>query len=117
MRKAEIIARVSHIIMILLNVGCLFFGVMVFFGGNNEGYRIFRELNISFCDPMFFMRIFYLQYIIFFIIALLYTKIYIYKVKNRCLNKMIVCFDIMLWILAITELLFLENYFECILWF
>lgn len=114
MKKTERNIRILHIILCLLNIGCLFFGIMVMFRGGNEGYRIFRDLNIGFCTPMFFMRLFFLQYIVFSVIAVLYAKIYIYKVKNKSLNKKILCLDIVLWTLAIVELFFLEDYFECI---
>lgn len=66
---------------------------------------------------MFFMRIAYLQYILFSIIAIIDILAYVRRLKVKQIDKKILGIDIFLWILSITELISLENYFENIKWF
>ncbi len=113
MIRLEKIVRILHTILCALHLGCLFFGLMKATGGGNVPYKIFRWFNLLpfFVLPMFFMRIFYLQYIIFGLIAIFDIIIYIYKITEKSIDKKLLIYDVVLWIITIGELLFLEDYF------
>ena len=82
-------------------------------GGGNIPYRIFRWFNLLaiFVIPMFFMRVFYLQYIILGLIVIADIAIYIHKAVNKSINKKALTYDVALWLITISELLFLEEYY------
>lgn len=119
MKKLEKIIRIVHTILCFLNLGCLFFALMKLSGGGNVPYRIFRWFNLLFIFvvPMFLMRLAYLQYVLFGIIAVLDVVIYVHKIKNKTVDKKHLLYDILLWIITFGELIFLEEYFLNILWF
>ena len=118
MKSFEKIVRVVHTVLCALHLGCLFFGLMKATGGGNVAYRIFRWFNLLaiFVIPMFFMRVFYLQYIILGLIAISDIIIYVHKDLKKAFNKKTIIYDVVLWIISISELLFLEEYYLNILW-
>ena len=115
MKKAEIITRIAYIALCILNIGSIFFGLMVLFSGKPE-YGFFRSLSLLFAAPMFFMRLIFFQYIAFFVLSVLSVLIYIKKIKNRSLNKLLFI-DIALWLFTFIEMLCTENYFWNIVYF
>ena len=60
---------------------------MVLSGGGNIVYSFFRELSIGFCFPMLLMRVVYLQYILWGIIAIFTIANAIYKIKTKSVVK------------------------------
>ncbi len=118
MKRFEKIVRILHTVLCALHLGCLFFGLMKATGGGNIPYRIFRWFNLLaiFVIPMFFMRVFYLQYIILGLIAIADIVIYIHKAVDKSIDKKALIYDIALWVITISELLFLEEYYLNILY-
>jgi len=97
---------------------CFTFGVLVFrlikaTGGGNIPYRIFRWFSLItiFVFSMVFMRVFYLQYIILGLIAISDIVIYIHKAVNKSIDKKFLIYDVTLWAITISELLFLEEHY------
>lgn len=117
MKKVEKSVRIIHIVLCLLNVSSLFFGIMLLTGGENEIYRFFREISIEFCFPMLLMRVVYLQYILWGIVAMFTIVNVIYKIKIKNIEKKIVFVDCAFWVIAIFELIYLERYFGAIISF
>ncbi len=118
MKRFEKIVRILHTVLCALHLGCLFFGLMKATGGGNIPYRIFRWFNLLaiFVIPMFFMRVFYLQYIILGLIAIADIVIYIHKAIDKSIDKKALIYDVALWVITISELLFLEEYYLNILY-
>ncbi|MBQ2739959.1 MAG: hypothetical protein IJE22_00170 [Oscillibacter sp.] len=119
MKRFEKIIRIIHTVLCTLHLGCLFFGLMKATGGGNMPYRIFRWFSLLaiFIVPMFFMRVFYLQYIILGLIAISDIAIYINKALKKSIEKKTLIYDAALWLITIGELLFLEEYYLNILYF
>ena len=117
MKIADRIFRVIHIILCCVNIGSLFFGIMVLSGGGNIVYSFFRELSIGFCFPMLLMRVVYLQYILWGIIAIFTIANAIYKIKTKSVVKKTIYVDCIFWMIAIFELIYLERYFSAIIFF
>ena len=117
MKKFEKSVRIIHIVLCLLNVGSLFFGIMLMTGGGNDVYSFFRELSIGCCFPMLILRIAYLQYILFGLIAIFSTVSYILKIKHKEIVRKNICIDCSLWLITIFELIYLEQYFAIIISF
>ena len=117
MKKSDINIRIIHFIFVLLNIGSLFFGIMVFSMGGNIVYSVFRELSLSFGFPIFLMRSMYLQYILFVILVILYMKFYKKNIKSDVVTRKLIIIDVFLWGVTIFELVFLELYFLNIRWF
>ena len=116
MKKAEKIVRIIYIVLCILNIGSVFFGLMVLFE-DTPLYDPFIGLSLLFCIPMFYMRMIYLQYILFAVLSVLSILIYIDKIKNKLVMKKILCIDILLWLIALVEVIFTEGYFNAMLWF
>ena len=116
MRKIEKITRIAYIVLCILSIGSIFYELMVLFM-DTPAYGFFRSLNLSFSMPMFFMRLAYLQYIIFGILTVLSVLIYIKKIRNNIVTKKLLCLDILLWLIILIELIFTEEYFLNILYF
>ncbi len=108
---------ILHALMCLLNIGSVFFGVMAVSGGGNEIYRIFRSLSLSCALPMVFMRLFYLQYIVFGLIAVFSLVNNYRKIQNKSMRRRTIAVECTLWIVAAIELLYLEQYYINIIWF
>ena len=119
MKRFKKIIRIIHTVLCALHLGCLFFGLMKASGGGNMAYRIFRWFNflVIFVIPMFFMRLFYLQYIIWGLIAISDIAIYINKALKKSIEKKTLIYDAALWSITICEMLFLEEYYLNILYF
>ena len=113
MKRFEKTVRIIHTVLCVLHLGCLFFGLMKATGGWNIPYRIFRwfSLNTIFVFSMFFMRVFYLQYIVLGLIAIADIVIYIHKAVNKVIDKKTLIYDVTLWVITIIELIFLEEYY------
>ena len=113
MKRLEKAVRILHTVLCALHLGCLFFGLMKATGGGNALYSIFRWFNTIgiFAVPMLFMRLFYLQYIILGLIVIADIAIYIHKAVNKSINKKALTYDVALWLITISELLFLEEYY------
>lgn len=116
MQKTEKVIRISYIVLCILNIGSIFFELMVLCIGTPL-YRVFRSLCLWCSMPMFFMRMAYLQYIIFGILSVFSVLIYIGKIKNHLVTKKILFIDIALWLIILVELIFTEQYFINILYF
>lgn len=115
MKKVEKIARICNAILCLLNIGTLFFGLMMLSTGTVYGFL--KWISIALSTPMFFMRLIYLQYILWGIVLVMYAIVYINQIKNKTLNRKSVYIDVILWIIAIIEIALLEKYFWNIVWF
>lgn len=117
LKKAEKAVIIIQLIFCLLNISCLFFGIMSAFGGGNTGYSIFRSLCLTFSIPAVVIRIAYMQYIIFGAIAVFDVFKYASNIKNKRVSKKYLLADIALWIITIFELIFLEDMFYNIMRF
>ena len=80
-------------------------------------YSVFKRLSLMFSVPMLLLRLAYLQYILWGIIAVFMIANVIYKIKTHSLNNKTLIVDCSFWILAIVELISLENYFNAIITF
>ena len=117
MKKIEKIVRILHIVLCLLNIGSIFFGIMLMIGGGNNAYSFFRELSISWCFPMLILRIAYLQYILFGVIDIFSIVNYIFRIKNKEVIRKNVFIDCFLWGITVFEIMNLERYFANIISF
>ena len=113
MKRFEKANRIIHIITCFLNLGTIFYALMVC-STRTPLYGFFRRLSLSFGMPLLFMRALYLQYIIFGLIAV-FTVIVYTKNKERVKRNVLV--DVLLWTTTILELIFLERAFEAIVFF
>lgn len=116
MQKFEKPARIIHVIVCVLNLGSLFFGLMLPFAGSatswgSSAYLFFKGASLALALPMFFMRIIYLQYILFGILAVFSVIHYMKAKKNHTIIKKRVFIDCVLWAITVFELIFLEEYF------
>ena len=116
MKRIDKVIRIIHSVLCVLNLGSIFYALMVCSIGTSL-YAVFRRLSLAFSIPLLFMRFAYLQYIVFGVLALFTIIKYIVFVKNKEFSKRNILVDIVLWIIAIIELIYLENAFESILWF
>lgn len=113
MRRIEKANRITHIIMCVLNLGSIFYALMVNSTGTSL-YSFFKRLSLAFGMPLLFMRVAYLQYIIFGLIAIFTIIRYIIFIKNREIIKRNIWIDVVLWTITIFELIYLENAFGAI---
>ena len=67
--------------------------------------------------PLLFMRVIYLQYIIFGLIAIFTIIKYIISIKNKEIIIKNIWTDVVLWTITIFELIYLESAFEAIISF
>ena len=117
MKRVEKIFRIVHIILCLLNIGSVFFGIMLMTSGGNNAYSFFRELSVSCCFPMLILRTAYLQYILFGVIAVFSIVNYISKIKKKEIIRKNIFLDCSLWAITVFELIHLEQYFVNIISF
>lgn len=112
-KKTENTVRIIHTVLCVLHLGCLFFGVMKAFGGNNIPYRVARWLSLLpiFAFPTYLMKMFDFQTVVFGLFALWNIAMYIYKLIKRDIDKKKLMYDIVLWLVTFGELMFLGEYF------
>ena len=108
--------KIIHIVMCVLNLGSIFYALMVCSIGTPL-YGFFRRLSSAFGMPLLFMRLAYLQYIIFGLLAIFTIIKYIAFAKNKEIAKKNILIDGVLWLITVFELIYLENAFKSILWF
>ena len=116
MKRIEKANCIIHIIMCVLNFGSIFYALM----GCSIGtllYSFFRRLSLAFSMPLLFMRVIYLQYIIFGLIAIFTIIKYIISIKNKEIIIKNIWTDVVLWTITIFELIYLESAFEAIISF
>ena len=116
MKRIEKANCIIHIIMCVLNFGSIFYALM----GGSIGtllYSFFRRLSLAFSMPLLFMRVIYLQYIIFGLIAIFTIIKYIISIKNKEIIIKNIWTDVVLWTITIFELIYLESAFEAIISF
>lgn len=113
MKRTENTVRVIHTVLCVLHLGCLFFGLMKAFGGNNIPYRAARWLCLLpiFVFPMYLMKMLDLQIVVFGLFGIWNIVMYIYKLVKRDIDKKKLTYDIVLWLVTVTELVFLGEYF------
>ena len=116
MKKIEKTNCIIHIIMCVLNLGSIFYAFMVSSIGTPL-YSFFRRLTLDFSMSLVFMRIVYLQYIIFGLIAIFTIMKYIISIKNKEIIIRNMWTDVILWTITIFELIYLESAFEAIISF
>ena len=122
MQKFEKPARITQAMLCALNIGSILFGLMLPFAGSesswgSSAYLFFKGASLTLALPMFFMRIIYLQYILFGILAVFSVIHYTKVKKNHTIVKKRVFIDCVLWVITVFELIFLEEYFLNIMWF
>ncbi len=116
MKRIEKANCIIHIIMCVLNFGSIFYALM----GGSIGtllYSFFRRLSLAFSMPLLFMRVIYLQYIIFGLIAIFTIIKYIISIKNKEIIIRNIWIDVVLWTITIFELIYLESAFGAIISF
>ena len=116
MKKIDNTNKIIHIIMCVLNLGSIFYALMVCSIGTPL-YGFFSRLSLAFGMPLLFMRLAYLQYIIFGVLAIFTIIKYIVFAKNKEIAKKNIWIDGVLWLITVFELIYLENAFKSILWF
>lgn len=116
MKKFEKTNRIVHIIMCVLNLGSIFYALMMCSIGTAL-YSFFRRLSLAFSWSLIFMRVTYLQYIIFGLMAIFTIIKYIIFIRNKEIAKRNIWIDVVLWAITVFELSYLENAFEAILSF
>ena len=116
MKRIDKTNKIIHIVMCVLNLGSIFYALMVCSIGKPL-YGFFRRLSLAFGMPLLFMRIAYLQYIIFGLLAIFTIIKYIAFAKNKEIAKKNILIDGVLWLITVFELIYLENAFQSILWF
>ncbi len=116
MKRIEKANWITHIIMCILNLGSIFYALMVSSIGTPL-YSFFRRLSLTFGWSLLLMRIVYLQYIIFGLIAIFTIIKYIISIKNKEIIKRNIWIDVVLWIITIFELIYLESAFGAIISF
>ena len=113
MKRIETVNRTVHIIMCILNLGSIFYALMTASQGTPL-YGFFRQLSVGSGVLLAFMRLAYLQYIVFGLIAVIAVIGYIISVKNKEVIKRNICIDAVLWAVTVFELIFLEGTFAAI---
>ena len=108
--------KIIHIVMCILNLGSIFYALMVHSIGTPL-YSFFRRLSLAFGMPLLFMRFAYLQYIIFGLLGIFTIIKYIVFVINKKKVKKNSWIDGVLCLITVFELIYLEYAFESILWF
>ena len=115
MRKA---VRYIVLVIDILQISCIFHGMMLITMQIKPLYKFFRTLAMGLAAPVVFSRIFYLPYIIAPILIVLYCFCIIQNIKsNIIISRKLKIFEIVLWIIYIIEMIFLENLFLNLLWF
>lgn len=114
MSKEERI-RIIHIALCLINIGCLFFPFVKLSGGTPT-YSFWCAITGWLGIPMFLMRLIYLQYVLWGVIAVFEVIFYINKIKNKNINKKMLFVDIFLWVITILEIVLLEDFFYALYW-
>ena len=61
--------------------------------------------------PMMIMRMAYLQYILFAVLAVIFVVVLISKIKNKMPKTKWLFFDLILWLVSFFELAYLELYY------
>ncbi|MBQ8541276.1 MAG: hypothetical protein IJ435_07360 [Clostridia bacterium] len=113
MRK---IARIALIISDIIHLPCVSYGLMLLTLKVNElhdsWYAIFRQGSFHFLLCGFWLRAFYLSYIIFAAIIGLYAFSVVKDIRNKVkIPGKIIALEIILWIIFAIEIIFLEGNF------
>ena len=116
MKRIEKSNWIIHIIMCVLTLGSIFYALMVCSIGTPL-YGFFRQLSLAFGWSLLLMRIVYLQYIIFGLIAIFTIIKYIISIKNKEIIIRNIWIDVVLWTITIFELIYLESAFGAIVSF